>query len=108
LNTESEQKKKAENDGQDDQNFEQSNKLPIPIIEKEMKNNEVENIEAVKDPPNNNLLKNSTNMKDTQEKINEIPKQPIHSDAKPTQCDKWNERQLAKEMAKETNFMKKI
>jgi hypothetical protein len=26
-------------------------------------------------------------MKDTQEEINEILKQPIHSDAKPTQCD---------------------
>jgi hypothetical protein len=43
-------------------------------------------------------------MKDTQEEINEILKQPILSDAKPTQCDKWNERQLAKEMAEETNF----
>jgi hypothetical protein len=77
------------------------------MIEKEMKNNEVENIKAVKDPPNNNLLKNSTNMKDTKEEINEILKQPIHRDDKPTQCDKWNERQLAKEMAEETNFDEK-
>jgi hypothetical protein len=31
-------------------------------------------------------------------------KQPIHSDAKPIQCEKWIKRQLKKEMAEETNF----
>jgi hypothetical protein len=31
-------------------------------------------------------------MKDTQEEINEILKQPIHSDAKPSQYEKWNKR----------------
>jgi hypothetical protein len=89
LNTENERKKKIENN------------------EKEMKKNEVENIETVKDPPNDNLLKNPTNMNNTQEEINEILKQPIHSDAKPTQCDKWNERQLAKKWQKRQILMKK-
>jgi hypothetical protein len=73
-----------------------------------MKRNEVGNIETVKDHPNDKLLKNSTDMEDTQEEINEILKQPIHNDAKPTQCKKWNERQLAKEMAEEAILMKKI
>jgi hypothetical protein len=37
FNTENERKKKAEKDEQDDQNFEQNDKLHITIIEKEMK-----------------------------------------------------------------------
>jgi hypothetical protein len=76
----------------------------ITTKEEEMKKNGVENIETVKDPPKDSFPNNSMIVNTTQEEINELLKQPIHSDAKPTQCDKWNERQLAREMAEETNI----
>jgi hypothetical protein len=47
-----------ENDKQNDQNSEQKRLVSNPMIEKALKSNEVDNIEAVKDPPNNEVLEN--------------------------------------------------